>query len=97
MPGPSRVPAVTAALRAFKDARYARTQWLVRSSGETGEVYEWMYPASRSDPARLRAELAERQKKIWDFDVDRMVEEAAPGIDSNPKTERHTATQVGAQ
>ncbi|KAI1452553.1 FAD/NAD(P)-binding domain-containing protein [Annulohypoxylon moriforme] len=67
--------AVAAALEAYNDVRYARTQWLVRSSRETGDIYEWMYPGSGSDPVKLRAEIAARQKVIWDFDVSGMVEE----------------------
>ncbi|KAI2464014.1 FAD/NAD(P)-binding domain-containing protein [Annulohypoxylon bovei var. microspora] len=67
--------AIAAALGAYNDVRYARTQWLVRSSRETGDIYEWMYPSSGSDSTKLRAEIAARQKVIWDFDVAEMVEE----------------------
>ncbi|KAI0885861.1 FAD/NAD(P)-binding domain-containing protein [Annulohypoxylon maeteangense] len=70
-----RGEAVAAALGAYNDVRYARTQWLVRSSRETGDIYEWMYPGSGSDPVKLREEIAARQKVIWDFDVAEMVEE----------------------
>ncbi|EMR67660.1 putative fad binding domain protein [Eutypa lata UCREL1] len=74
-PVAGRKQAVVAALSAFNDVRYERTQWLVRSSRETGDIYEWMYPGSGSDPVKLQAEIAARQKKIWDFDVTGMVEE----------------------
>ncbi|KAI2628762.1 FAD/NAD(P)-binding domain-containing protein [Hypoxylon sp. NC1633] len=68
--------AVAAALGAFHDTRYQRTQWLVRSSRDTGDIYEWSYPGVGGDPTLMRAEIAARQKVIWDFDLDAMVEEA---------------------
>ncbi|KAF2235734.1 FAD/NAD(P)-binding domain-containing protein [Viridothelium virens] len=71
----SKAEALTAAFQAFNDVRYERTQWLVRSSREAGEIYEWRYPPSGSDPAKLKTELDERFKIIWDFDVDKMVDE----------------------
>ncbi|KAI1380100.1 FAD/NAD(P)-binding domain-containing protein [Hypoxylon crocopeplum] len=74
-PPSKRGEAVEAALGAYNDVRYKRTQWLVRSSRETGDIYEWMYPDSGSDPVKIKAEIAARQKKIWNFDVDGMVEE----------------------
>ncbi|KAI1088773.1 FAD/NAD(P)-binding domain-containing protein [Rostrohypoxylon terebratum] len=70
-----RKEAINAALAAYNDVRYARTQWLVRSSRETGDIYEWMYPSIGSDPVKLREEIAARQKIIWDFDVAQMMEE----------------------
>jgi salicylate hydroxylase len=68
-----KAKAVEAALQAFNDVRYERSQWLVRSSRETGDIYEWMFADSGSDPVKLRSELQARQRKIWDFDVDAMV------------------------
>jgi salicylate hydroxylase len=68
-----RNAAIAAALEAYNDTRYDRTQWLVRSSRETGDIYEWMYPESGSDPVRIKAELNERQSKIRSLDVDKMV------------------------
>ncbi|KAI1332133.1 FAD/NAD(P)-binding domain-containing protein [Xylariaceae sp. FL0255] len=68
-----RPQALAAALEAYNLVRYDRTQWLVRSSRETGDIYEWMYPASGSDPSKIKAELAARQQKIWEFDVDEMI------------------------
>ncbi|KAI1100348.1 FAD/NAD(P)-binding domain-containing protein [Jackrogersella minutella] len=73
--GKGRDGVIGAALNAYNDVRYARTQWLVRSSRETGDIYEWMYLGSGSDPVKMRAEIAERQKVIWDFNVGEMVEE----------------------
>lgn len=66
---------LAAALQAYSDTRYKRTQWLVGSSHEAGQIYEWEYAGSRDDPEKMKTELNERFKVIWDFDVQKMVEE----------------------
>lgn len=68
-----KTKAIRAAFQAFNEVRYERTQWLVRSSRETGDIYEWMYPESADDSVKCKTELDERFMVIWDFDVDRMV------------------------
>jgi salicylate hydroxylase len=70
-----KVQAIIAAFRAFNNVRYERTQWLVRTSRETGDIYEWQYEGSREDSARMKGELEERFNVIWDFDVGEMVRE----------------------
>ncbi|KAF2659343.1 FAD/NAD(P)-binding domain-containing protein [Lophiostoma macrostomum CBS 122681] len=66
---------LAAAFQAYNDTRYERTQWLVRSSHEGGQIYEWEYAGSRDNPDKVEKELDERFKVIWDFDVQSMVEE----------------------
>ncbi|KAI8946420.1 FAD/NAD(P)-binding domain-containing protein [Xylaria longipes] len=66
--------ALVTAIEAYNEVRYSRTQWLVRSSRETGDIYEWMYPSSGNDPLKIEAELTARQQNIWHFDVGEMVE-----------------------
>jgi salicylate hydroxylase len=72
----SKAQAVTAALQAYSAVRLERSQWLVSSSRDMGEIYQWRYPATGSDPAKIKAETESRSKKIWDYDVDQMVAEA---------------------
>lgn len=67
---------ISAALQAYSAVRKQRTQWLVQSSRDMGEIYEWRYPNTGSDPVKIKAEIEGRSRKIWDFDVGRMVEEA---------------------
>lgn len=69
-----RAVAVAAALQAFNAVRSERTQWLVRSSREAGDLYEWVLPGIGNDIDKCKAGLAERTQKIWDFDVDEMVD-----------------------
>jgi salicylate hydroxylase len=64
-----------AAFQPYSDIRYERTQWLVRTSHEAGQIYEWEYAGSRDDPGKMKKELDERFRVIWDFDVQKMVEE----------------------
>lgn len=72
----SKAEAVSVALQAYSAVRLERTQWLVRSSREMGDIFEWRYTATGSDPAKIKAEFDSRSKNLWDFDVGRMVAEA---------------------
>ncbi|KUI69695.1 Salicylate hydroxylase [Cytospora mali] len=75
---PKAVPksALNSALEAYNSVRLGRTQWVVKSSRETGDIYEWAYPASGRDVGKCKAEIEKRTRTIWDFDVDNMVAEA---------------------
>jgi len=72
----SKSQAVTAALQAYSAVRLERSQWLVSSSRDMGEIYQWRYTATGSDPVTIKAEIESRSRKIWDYNVDQMVEEA---------------------
>ncbi len=65
--------AIRAALKSFSDVCIERSQWLVRSSRETGEICQWRYPATGRDAEKCRAEFEARSRKIWDFDVGGLV------------------------
>ncbi|KAJ5548832.1 Vacuolar basic amino acid transporter 3 [Penicillium frequentans] len=65
-----------AALSSYDDVRHERTQWLVRSSRFIGEMYEWQVPEISNDPVQGLAEAESRCRKIWDYDIDGMIEEA---------------------
>jgi salicylate hydroxylase len=68
--------AIRAALQSFSDVCIERSQWLVRSSRETGEISEWRYPTTGSDSQKCKAEFEARSRKIWDFDVDKLLAKA---------------------
>ncbi|RDW57707.1 hypothetical protein BP5796_12508 [Coleophoma crateriformis] len=74
--GLSKAEAVTAALQAYSTVRLERSQWLVSSSRDMGEIYQWRYSATGSDPMKIKAEIETRSRKIWDYDVDQMLAEA---------------------
>lgn len=67
---------LAAALQAYSGVRIERTQWLVQSSREMGDIYEWRYPPTGKDGAKIQAEFSQRARKIWDFDVNVMLDEA---------------------
>lgn len=79
----SKAEAVTVALQAYSAARLERSQWLVSSSRDMGEIYQWRYQATGSDPEMIKSEIESRSKKIWDFDVGRMVAEAKHECEKN--------------
>lgn len=70
-----------AALQAYSNVRIERSQWLVQSSREIGEMYEWRSPLTGKDSAKIRAEFDERARKIWNHDVDAMLEKARSEFD----------------
>lgn len=68
--------AVEQALHSFSETRMQRTQWLVRSSREMGEMYQWRYGPTGRDVARCKAKLDLASRTVWDFDVNKMVADA---------------------
>jgi len=72
----SKARAVTTAFQTFSAVRLERSQWLVRSSREMGDIYEWRYAVTGRDAEKCKAEFERRSRRIWDFDVDKMVAQA---------------------
>ncbi|CAI7652991.1 unnamed protein product [Penicillium glandicola] len=69
------------ALQTYSSVRIERSQWLVKSSREMGDIYEWRYPESGDDGEKCKAEFESRSKIIWDFDVNGMVTDAKKNYD----------------
>lgn len=67
---------LAAALRVYSNVRIPRSQWLVESSRQVGDMYQWRYGPTGRDSAKIKDEFVQRQKKIWDFNPDQMVEGA---------------------
>lgn len=70
-----RTRAIVAAFQTLSAVRLERSQWLVQSSREMGDIYEWRYAASGRDPAKCKAEVERRSRRLWDFNIDEMVAE----------------------
>ena len=68
--------ALAAALQAYDAARRERCQWLVESSREVCDVYEWAHPECGTDPEKCVKEIEWRAHKIWYFDYEGMVADA---------------------
>ena len=75
-PAKGRPQQLAAALRAYSGERLERTHWLVQSSREMGDMYQWRYAPVGEDGAKFKAEHTQRTRKIWDFDVNAMVDRA---------------------
>ncbi|KAL2167890.1 hypothetical protein VTG60DRAFT_677 [Thermothelomyces hinnuleus] len=69
----SKTAVLTAAFRAYDAARRERSTWLVRSSREVCETYEWNNPECGSDPGKCLNDIEWRAHKIWYFDIEGMI------------------------
>jgi salicylate hydroxylase len=70
-----KAKAIAAAFQAYSAVRLERSQWVVQSSRDMGDIYEWRYPATGRDPEKCKAEFEQRSRRLWDFDVEKMVGE----------------------
>ena len=73
----SRSEVLKAALATYNAVRLERSQWLVESSRILGEIYEWQYEATGSDKKKCENEVFWRSHKIWDYDIDQMLQQTA--------------------
>ncbi|KAI1314101.1 hypothetical protein F5Y03DRAFT_402330 [Xylaria venustula] len=79
----NNVPAlIEAALQAYDEVRMPRSQWLVKSSREACDIYEWNYPTTGTDWDKCMAEITARSHKLWYFDIDGMLEDLRQGYSS---------------
>ncbi|KAL3492340.1 hypothetical protein BJX62DRAFT_236371 [Aspergillus germanicus] len=60
------------AFKLYSDVRLERSQWLVRSSREVCDVYEWVSECGR-DMDKGFEDVKARSHKIWYFDIDEMI------------------------
>ncbi|KAL4919046.1 hypothetical protein BDW62DRAFT_200197 [Aspergillus aurantiobrunneus] len=67
--------ALSAGLKAFSKVRHERSQWLVRSSREVCETYEWINPECGKDLDKGYEDVKARSHKIWYFDIEGMMGE----------------------
>lgn len=67
---------ITEAFKAYNDVRYERSQWVVKSSREVGEMYEWQDPRVGRDRDIFGQDFGWRCRTIWDYNTDEMVASA---------------------
>ncbi|KAK3367572.1 monooxygenase [Podospora didyma] len=80
---------VEAAFELYNRVRPARGQWLVQSSREACEIYEWNYPGTMRDWDKCLAEIQRRSYKLWYFDIEGMLKELEDGYETYfPKGDR---------
>ncbi|KAJ2984003.1 hypothetical protein NUW58_g6151 [Xylaria curta] len=73
---------IGAALQAYDEVRMPRSQWLVKSSREACDIYEWNYPTTKTDWDRCMTEITARSHKLWYFDIEGMLEDLRKGYSS---------------
>lgn len=71
--GPADLARVFAA---YDRVRRPRTQRLVVTSRDAGQLYDFQKPAVHDDPDALRAEIRSRMAWIWNLDMRRHIDEA---------------------
>jgi salicylate hydroxylase len=62
-----------AVLAAYSEVRLERTQCLVEGSRYMGEMYQWQHGRDRE---KCKEEIDWRSRRIWDYDVEKMVADA---------------------
>ncbi|KAK5942332.1 hypothetical protein PMZ80_004895 [Knufia obscura] len=77
----SKSQALKLAFITFNTIRRKRTQWLVQSSHDVCEIYEWNHPKTGSDPDKCFEEIRRRSHKIWYFDYEDMVRESSESFE----------------
>ncbi|KAK7992243.1 FAD/NAD(P)-binding domain-containing protein [Apiospora saccharicola] len=61
------------AFSVYSTVRQPRSQWLVRSSREVCDIYEWKYPGTGTDMSKCLEEITYRSHKLWYFDIEGML------------------------
>ncbi|KAI1775066.1 hypothetical protein F4818DRAFT_59993 [Hypoxylon cercidicola] len=81
-PGAEAAGVVAAALQTYDAVRPPRSRWLVQSSREVCDIYEWVHPATGEDFDKCLAEIKARSHRLWYFDIEGMLEELRGGYES---------------
>jgi len=71
----SKERALNAAFAIYNSVRHERSQWLVKSSREVCDIYEWNHPDTGTDWDKCLAEITARSHKLWYFDIEGMLSE----------------------
>lgn len=74
--GVDRPKAIRAALDTYDAVRLERAHWLVKTSRFVGNMYQWQDEAIGDDPEKCAQEIEWRSRKIWDYDIEGMIEQA---------------------
>lgn len=72
-PDPS---ALAAAFKTYDAVRLTRTQKLVTASRDAALLYEFQKPGILDDMEKVKADLQERYKWLWEFDMEQHCQQA---------------------
>lgn len=74
--GGSKNKYLETAFGVFTETRHERTQWLVKHTRETVDLFEWKDPELAKDPETYGREITWRFHEIWYYDIEEMVKKA---------------------
>ncbi|KAI1379519.1 hypothetical protein F4677DRAFT_335265 [Hypoxylon crocopeplum] len=74
---------IESSLEIYNKVRPPRSQWLVQSSREVCDIYEWVYPETQMDWDKCLAEITARSHKLWYFDIEGMLKTIHDNYDSH--------------
>ncbi|KAL2831659.1 hypothetical protein BJY01DRAFT_260404 [Aspergillus pseudoustus] len=83
----SKAKVLERALKVFSDVRFERSQWLVRSSREVCDVYEWISQGCGRGMDKGFEDVKVRSHQIWYFDIQGMIQQLNRELDMTPAKE----------
>lgn len=91
-----RPTSLRVALQAYNNVRYDRSQWIMDTSRAVGEIYEFRDPVCGSSHEKIAREIHDRSHKIWDYDINDMVDDALDQFGRGMKEAVSSATSKTA-
>lgn len=85
---------VEAALQIYDQVRPPRSEWLVTSSREVCDIYEWVHPETGEDWEKCLAQIRMRSNRLWYFDIEGMLKELRDGWESRFPVDASVAKYV---
>ncbi|KAH8199682.1 hypothetical protein TruAng_006151 [Truncatella angustata] len=79
-------------LQVYNDARYERTQWLVKRTREAVDLFQWKDSSVGNNVGKFSEEITWRFHKIWDFAVEAMAEKAVWDFHVGARQARRSAS-----
>lgn len=73
---------LAAAFEVYSDVRYGRTQWLVKHTRDAVDLFQWRDRDLSRNPDEFGREITWRFHEIWNYDVDKMVEDARQKLEA---------------
>lgn len=67
---------LASAFEVYSDARYERTQWLVKHTRDAVDLFQWRDRDLSRSPEDFGREITWRFHDIWHYDIDKMVDDA---------------------
>ncbi|KAK4142223.1 salicylate hydroxylase [Dichotomopilus funicola] len=83
--GGRKAALVERALEVYNEVRYERTQDVVQSTRKACDLFHWKDPEVRRSPEKFGKDITARFDKVWNYDLEGMVEGALAKLDEGEK------------